>query len=63
MTTKLRRTIATAIKALQAADAELAAMRVSRAQKGGYARSDALTPDRRREIAKKAAAARWGKKQ
>ncbi len=29
-------------------------------QKGGKARADALTPERRSEIARKAAAARWG---
>ena len=29
-------------------------------RKGGKARSDKLTPERRREIAKKGAAARWG---
>ena len=29
--------------------------------KGGKARADALTPERRAEIAKKAAAKRWGK--
>ena len=28
--------------------------------KGGKARADALTPERRSEIARKAAAARWG---
>jgi len=28
-------------------------------RKGGRARADALTPEQRREIAKKAAAARW----
>ena len=31
--------------------------------KGGKARSDSLTPRKRKEIAKKAALARWGKKQ
>lgn len=30
--------------------------------KGGRARADALTPNRRREIAQKAAAKRWAKK-
>jgi hypothetical protein len=30
--------------------------------KGGKARADALTPERRREIAQKAATARWGAK-
>lgn len=30
--------------------------------KGGKARADSLTPERRAEIAKKAAAARWNKK-
>ena len=30
--------------------------------KGGRARAEKLTPERRREIARKAAAARWGKK-
>jgi hypothetical protein len=30
--------------------------------KGGKARADALTPERRAEIAKKAAAKRWGGK-
>lgn len=30
--------------------------------KGGRARADALSPERRREIARSAAAARWGKK-
>ena len=30
--------------------------------KGGRARADRLTPERRAEIAQKAAAARWGKK-
>jgi len=29
--------------------------------KGGKARADALTPEKRAEIAKKAAASRWGK--
>jgi len=29
--------------------------------KGGAARRDALSPERRREIAKRAAAARWSK--
>jgi hypothetical protein len=29
-------------------------------QKGGKARAEKLTPDRRREIAKKAAQTRWG---
>lgn len=29
--------------------------------KGGKARADALSPERRREIAKRAAAARWSK--
>jgi hypothetical protein len=31
-------------------------------KKGGKARAAKLTPERRAEIAKKAAAARWGKK-
>ena len=31
--------------------------------KGGKARSDTLTPERRREIAKSAAASRWAKKE
>jgi hypothetical protein len=31
-------------------------------KKGGKNRSGTLTPERRREIAKKAAAARWGTK-
>ena len=31
--------------------------------KGGRARADKLTPTRRREIAEKAAKARWGQKQ
>ena len=30
-------------------------------RKGGKARADSLTPERRAEIAEKAAAARWGK--
>lgn len=30
--------------------------------KGGRARAEALSPERRKEIARKAAAARWGKK-
>jgi hypothetical protein len=30
--------------------------------KGGRARADSLTPERRSEIARKAAAKRWGKK-
>jgi hypothetical protein len=30
--------------------------------KGGKARMDALTPEQRKTLAKKAAAARWGKK-
>jgi len=30
--------------------------------KGGKARADSLTPERRKEIAKKAAEKRWGKK-
>lgn len=29
--------------------------------KGGQARAESLTPDQRKEIAKKAAEARWGK--
>lgn len=28
--------------------------------KGGHARAESLTPEQRKEIAKKAAAARWG---
>jgi hypothetical protein len=32
------------------------------AGKGGHARRNKLTPERRREIAKKAAAARWAKR-
>lgn len=32
------------------------------ASKGGDARAAALTPEERKEIARKAAAARWGKK-
>ncbi len=32
-------------------------------KKGGPARAAALTPERRREIAQNAVAARWGKKQ
>jgi hypothetical protein len=31
-------------------------------QKGGRARARALSPEERRDIARKAAAARWGKK-
>ena len=31
-------------------------------RKGGKARAEKMTPERRREIAKKAAASRWGKK-
>jgi len=31
--------------------------------KGGRARAEKLSPERRKEIAKKAAQARWGKKQ
>jgi len=31
-------------------------------KKGGKARAESLTPERRKEIAQKAAAARWGKK-
>ncbi len=31
-------------------------------KKGGKARAESLTPDRRKEIAKAAAAKRWGKK-
>ena len=31
--------------------------------KGGKARAESLTPEKRREIAKKAAAKRWGKQQ
>ena len=31
-------------------------------KEGGRARAKVLTPERRREIAKKAAAARWGEK-
>ena len=31
-------------------------------KKGGKARAASLTPERRKEIAKKAAAARWGKR-
>ena len=30
--------------------------------KGGKARADSMTPERRKEIAQKAAAKRWGKK-
>ena len=30
-------------------------------KKGGKARADAMTPERRAEIAKRAAASRWGK--
>ena len=32
------------------------------ASKGGHARAAAMTPTKRRAVAKKAAAARWGKK-
>lgn len=32
-------------------------------KKGGTARAEKLSPERRREIAKKAAAARWGKRE
>ncbi len=32
-------------------------------KKGGAARAKALTPEQRREIAQKAAAARWGKQE
>jgi hypothetical protein len=32
------------------------------ARRGALARAEALTPKRRKEIARKAAAARWGKK-
>ena len=35
--------------------------KVTRAKKGVVARKDALTPEQRSGIAKKAAAARWGK--
>lgn len=35
---------------------------VSMGKKGGKARADNMTADRRSQIAKKAAAARWGKK-
>jgi hypothetical protein len=31
--------------------------------KGGQARAESLTPEQRKEIAKKAAEARWGSKQ
>jgi hypothetical protein len=31
-------------------------------KKGGKARAESLTPERRKEIAQRAAAARWGKK-
>ena len=31
-------------------------------QKGGKARMESLTPEERKKLAKKAAAARWGKK-
>ena len=31
--------------------------------KGGHARAEKLTPEQRKEIAKKAAESRWGKKQ
>ena len=40
---------------------EASMVQVSRA-KGGWARAQALSPERRAEIAKKAAAARWGNK-
>ena len=32
-------------------------------KKGGKARAEALTPERRKEIAKKAIAARWAKRE
>ena len=40
-----------------------ASSEVQRAKKGGEARKASLTPEQRSEIAKKAAAARWGKTQ
>ncbi len=39
--------------------ADTSAAPLSRRAKGGHARAAALTPEQRREIARKAAAARW----
>jgi hypothetical protein len=48
-------------RAKKAAPGELSEIGRKGGEIGGAARADALTAKRRREIAKKAAAARWGK--
>jgi hypothetical protein len=53
---KAERTVDPAVSAAASALSKLGA------SKGGDARRDALSPKRRSEIAKKAAAARWGVK-
>ncbi len=61
--------IGAAVKVMQIAtgeieeDASPAPGRAKGGKKGGPARAKALDPQRRREIAQKAANARWGKKQ
>ena len=59
-------TIACAMMTMKIATGEIEEPYVNQAQraggiKGGAARSKALTKERRKEIAQKAAAARWGK--
>jgi hypothetical protein len=45
----------------RATGSDASSSKVDRASKGGAARKSSLTPEQRSEIAKKAAAARWGK--
>lgn len=49
-------------RAATAKDGELSELGRKGGSLGGPARAEKLSPKRRREIAKKAAAARWGKK-
>lgn len=53
---------ADAVRKLEAASIVLTSLKGA-AQKGGRARAASLTPERRQEIAVKAAAARWGAKE
>lgn len=48
-------------EAMPEEEAPKLAAAVTRGRKGGKARAGALTPEERSEIARKAAAARWGK--
>ena len=53
-------TLANALKVAKIATGEDTEEHVSATSNGGTARAASLTPERRRQIAKKAAEARWG---